>query len=98
MHPISLGLKTWPQWAGWGICHQTGLLYDHHGNRYDAGDIAPAFMLSRAFQARDKLLWADCGPPLEPLHVRPSLTFRDVRDLKRAHDEMLLELAARTRY
>ena len=79
MSPVAFGLKTWPQWSGWGICRLTGSLYDPHSNLYAPEYIASAFMALRAGLNRDRLVWADAGDRRRftdvsdtlPMHPRP---------------------------
>ncbi len=64
MTTLSLGLKSWPAWSGWGICPQTGALYDHCGNSYPTDEIAAAFMVWRAFKIRDSVWTPDSRPAI----------------------------------
>ncbi len=62
MTTLSLGLRTWPVWSGWGICQQTGALFDVNGNSYPSDEIAAAFMVWRAFKVRESVWTSDSLP------------------------------------
>lgn len=64
MHAVGLGLRTWPQWIGWGICRHSGHLYDPNGNAYRANEIAGAFLIWRAFDLRDRVWTPDHQPAM----------------------------------
>lgn len=87
MQSMGFGLRTWPQWNGWGICRQTGSLYDPHGNQYAPEYIAAAFMCLKANLHQDRIVWADSGERRRftdvsdvPLHPRPIARERERRN------------------
>ena len=63
MDPLSFGLKCWPQWRGWVVCHLTGDLIDDVGQRTSAQEIRTLLWLASLMraEARGRVIYADDG-------------------------------------
>lgn len=66
---LSMGVRCWPQWAGWNFCPHTGDLVDPAGQTYSPGTVQGGRWMLALREVRDRLIFADNGTTVPALET-----------------------------